>query len=147
MDTILLLPEAKLDNFQKEHFLAQNCNISIPNIYITKGTLPKSNQPPPLPNYLSFWKRYAKIQKGLRVCLSAARREIVGSFNISFIQGNFRAIIEDDSGLRSQSNDLISSLGTLGRRMGSNAAYCAQEVLCVRQKGGVEICCFLFPFS
>ncbi|GIY38697.1 hypothetical protein CDAR_574821 [Caerostris darwini] len=36
MDAILLLPGAKLVNFQKEHFLAQNCNISIPNIYITK---------------------------------------------------------------------------------------------------------------
>ncbi|GIY96772.1 hypothetical protein CEXT_270491 [Caerostris extrusa] len=48
---------------------------------------------------------------GLRVCLSAACEENVGSFNISFIQGNFRPIIAGDSGGRSQANDLISSPG------------------------------------
>ncbi|GIY38698.1 hypothetical protein CDAR_574831 [Caerostris darwini] len=45
-----------------------------------------------------------------------AVNKIVGSSNISFIQGNFRAIIEGDSGGRSQSNDLISSPGNPWRK-------------------------------
>ncbi|GIY96766.1 hypothetical protein CEXT_270461 [Caerostris extrusa] len=76
------------------------------------------------------YKRYNKIRWGAS-CLSAYCKQNVGSFNIYFIQGNFRAIIEGDSGGWSQSNDLISPLGALDRRIGSNATYCAKEVLCV----------------
>ncbi|GIY96768.1 hypothetical protein CEXT_270471 [Caerostris extrusa] len=61
------------------------------------------------------------------VCLLACK-ENVGSFNISFILGNFRAIIEGDSGGWSQSNGHISSPGNPWRRIGSNATYCAKEI-------------------
>ncbi|GIY96770.1 hypothetical protein CEXT_270481 [Caerostris extrusa] len=72
---------------------SQNTSQTIPNIY------------PPL----KWVQRHAKILRAS--CLSAACKEIVGNSNISFIQGNIRALNEGDSGGSSQSNDLISSPG------------------------------------
>ncbi|GIY38700.1 hypothetical protein CDAR_574841 [Caerostris darwini] len=66
-------------------------------------------------NSLIIFGGYKDMPKfeALRVCLSAACKEIVGSFNISFIQGNFRAIIEGDSRGPSQTIS-FPPLGTIG---------------------------------